>query len=446
MDTNKFNYQELIEKIKLLEEENRKLVSKLVSLKDKAHENEKFRAFFHDHPANFLLIDPSDGRILDANRTASDFYGYTLSQMKSMNISQLNTLSPSQIHEELQAVKNKTKNHYYFKHRLANGEIRDIEAFVSPIEWEGTIVIVSLNVDITERKQAEETLGKNDFELKEQNREYEKLTNELIQMNEQLLKAKDKAEEADKLKSAFLSNMSHEIRTPMNAIKGFAELLNRPDLTEDKRSTYTKIINQRTDILLNIINDLLDISKLEAGQLTLVEVQDDLNLLFNDLYQFFEVQKEYHEPSPVSLKFRNYLNKDQSFISADFFRLQQILINMIKNALKFTQSGYIEFGCKRINESTLLFYVEDTGMGIPKDKQEIIFKPFRQANETYLSREFGGTGLGLSIVKGLVKLMKGRIWVASELNKGTAFYFTLPYKPVSSLQRDGTEIQQMTRD
>ncbi len=255
-----------------------------------------------------------------------------------------------------------------------------------------------------------------------------------------LIKAKERAEESDRLKSAFLANMSHEIRTPMNAIKGFAQLLEEEDLTHDKKCKYSKIINQRTDDLLTLINDLLDIAKIEAGQLNIVPKQDDLNNLLNEIFQFFKTQQEYVDPKPITLKYINELTDLQSLVLADFFRLRQIFINLVNNALKFTSVGYVIFGCRLHDNNTLLFYVEDSGIGIPEDKYALVFEPFRQVNESHLSQNYGGTGLGLSIVKGLVELMKGRIWIESQPKLGTKIYFTIPYTPTIFVN-DHAEIQ-----
>lgn len=254
-------------------------------------------------------------------------------------------------------------------------------------------------------------------------------------MEQDLIKAKDKAEESDRLKSAFLANMSHEIRTPMNAIKGFAQLLERTDMQEAKKYKFTQIISQRTDDLLTLINDLLDIAKIEAGQLTLVEQRDNVNNLFNEIFQFFKAQQDISEPKPVELSFKNELSWTENYICTDFFRLRQILINLINNALKFTEQGCVIFGCKLNQNNELLFYVKDSGLGIPEDKYSLIFEPFRQVNEAFLSKKKGGTGLGLSIVKGLVELMQGKVWFESEYGKGTTFFFTLPFNQTPILEQ-----------
>jgi len=243
----------------------------------------------------------------------------------------------------------------------------------------------------------------------------------------ELIKAKNKAEESDRLKSAFLANMSHEIRTPMNAIKGFAQLLEDPDLTQEKRRQFITIINQRTDDLLMLINDILDTAKIEAGQMSISETIEDISNLFNDIFQFFNTQQELNHDQSVELKFINELKSDQYVFSADFFRLRQIFINLINNSIKFTNKGHIYFGCRLIENNTLLFFVEDTGIGIPDEKKDLVFAPFRQLNDNHISRQQSGTGLGLSIVKGLIKLMNGKVWFESEIGNGTTFFFTIPY-------------------
>jgi PAS domain S-box-containing protein len=255
----------------------------------------------------------------------------------------------------------------------------------------------------------------------------------------ELIKAKEKAEESDRLKSAFLANMSHEIRTPMNAIKGFSQLLEDPELIDSKKLTYIKIINQRTDDLLTLINDLLDIAKIEAGQLVISEKNENIGNLLQEVYQFFSSQLENKTAKSVTIKFDNQLPKLNNNISADFFRLRQVLINLISNALKFTSVGHICFGCKMQNESTIEFFVEDTGIGIPEEKYYMVFEPFRQVNELYLSKKQGGTGLGLSIVKGLIELMKGEVWFNSKVGFGTTFYFTIPYKHANYIS-ENTEV------
>jgi PAS domain S-box-containing protein len=310
--------------------------------------------------------------------------------------------------------------------------------YFSPIYSNNIIIgITCFSLNITEQMRDQQLLEESQELLKIQNDEYLEANNDLLLANKQIKEtseelkiAKEKAEESDKLKSAFLANMSHEIRTPMNAIKGFAQLLETPNLSQDKISKYTRIINQRTDDLLTLINDLLDISKIEANQLVIQESNSNINSLFAEIYDFFKAHLESNERQDLSIKYINELNDNQSNFKLDFFRLRQILINIINNAIKFTPRGYVNFGCKLKDTSTLLFYVEDTGIGIAPENYGIVFERFRQANDGKFTKEYSGTGLGLSIVKGLIELMNGSIWFESEFGKGTTFYFSLPYKPI----------------
>ncbi len=240
-----------------------------------------------------------------------------------------------------------------------------------------------------------------------------------------------KAEESDRLKSAFLANMSHEIRTPMNAILGFSGLLTIPTYSDDKKKFFVNIIEARTMDLLRIVNDLMDISKLDAGQMKIYSKDDDLGSIFNLLHEYYvkSTQESIEGVKDIEIINNYCLNKEEGFIHSDFVRINQILTNLIDNAIKFTQKGFIEFGCS-IRNDELLFYVKDTGIGIPKDKLHLIFGRFRQVDEKS-TRTHGGSGLGLAISKGLLDIMNGEIWVESQVNKGSTFYFTLPYKPVT---------------
>jgi PAS domain S-box-containing protein len=247
-------------------------------------------------------------------------------------------------------------------------------------------------------------------------------------INKELIAAKEKAEESDRLKSAFLANMSHEIRTPMNAVIGFTEILLKPDLPANKKERFASLIKQRSQDLLRIIEDVLDISKLEAGQMKMIENDISLSILMNEIYEYYRLKKEKLEnQSELTLKLSIDPELKQSRIKSDSLRLKQILNNLLDNAFKFTSKGYIEFGCRLESKTKITFFVKDTGIGIPLNKQKIIFDPFRQAEDLVFTRQYGGVGLGLSIVKGMVNLMKGKIWVDSKPNEGTTFFVTVPY-------------------
>ena len=241
--------------------------------------------------------------------------------------------------------------------------------------------------------------------------------------------AKQKAQESDKLKSAFLTNLSHEIRTPMNGIVGFSQLMNEPDTSEDKRTQYAKIINESGKQLLNIINDIIDISKIESGQIDINLHKVSLNQMLYELHGFYKpmlAQKD------VDLFMIKGFSDKESVIISDGTKLQQILNNLIGNAYKFTSQGYIEFGYY-LKGKFIEFYVKDTGMGIMPEFQDKIFERFSQEKSGWEQKQ-SGTGLGLSISKAYAELMGGKIWLKSKHGAGTTFYFTIPFKPTSATQ------------
>lgn len=242
------------------------------------------------------------------------------------------------------------------------------------------------------------------------------------QMEQELEDAKKKAEESDKLKSAFLANMSHEIRTPLNGILGFSEILRRRNLQAEKRQFYTEIINSNGKQLLKIISDIIDISKIESGQIKLEETHCYVKDMLVELFTIFENDLNVKGKNNISLKLELPENASDVRILCDELRVRQVLSNLLANAIKFTYQGSIVFGyCIRGNN--IEFFVRDTGIGIKFEYQKMVFERFRQANEG-VSREFGGTGLGLAISKSFVELMGGKIWVDSKEGEGSEFRFS----------------------
>ncbi len=276
------------------------------------------------------------------------------------------------------------------------------------------VKLVGSVADITERKQNEEALSL----------------------------AKEKAEESDRLKSAFLANMSHEIRTPMNGILGFADLLKKPGLTGDEQKYYIEIIKKSGNRMLNIINDIVDISKIESGLMKLHIEESNINEQFEYAYTFFKPEAD---AKGIKLSYRSILPPEEAIIRTDREKLYAILTNLVKNAIKYTNEGDIEFGFvskgsanlsqdKWLSEPVeLQFYVKDTGIGVPKDRQAAIFDRFIQADITDLMAR-QGAGLGLAISRAYVEMLGGKIWVESEEGKGSTFYFTLPYIPEPALE------------
>jgi signal transduction histidine kinase len=246
-------------------------------------------------------------------------------------------------------------------------------------------------------------------------------------IEEQLMISKEKAEESEKLKTAFLNNMSHEIRTPLNAIMGFSELIVNPDLTRAQRENFSVFIKRGTTDLLDTIEDILIVSRIQVGQVNLEMSKDNINDLVCGLKDYYIAQLSSQKTNKhLEILYTSELDNDNSLITSDFRHLRQILNKLISNAVKFTERGVIELVCKKLDTGDLQFSVKDTGCGIPPEKRKIIFDPFRQVEEAYLNKKNDGTGLGLSIAKGLVQLMNGRIWFDSEVGKGSTFYFTIP--------------------
>ncbi|MCF8302936.1 MAG: response regulator [Bacteroidales bacterium] len=243
---------------------------------------------------------------------------------------------------------------------------------------------------------------------------------------QELMIARHKAEESDRLKSAFLANMSHEIRTPINAIVGFAEMLRSPDADEHEKPEYTDIIRNNSLDLLNLINDLLEISKIEAGQVSINKEACIINAVIDEIIIPYREKLKTKYPGKVEIKVKKGL-PDNAVVYTDSRRMKQVLINLLDNAVKFTSEGYIALRY-HVKKDNLIFEVEDTGIGIEAGKQHLVFERFWQLQES-TGRKFGGAGLGLSISKTLVELLGGKIWVKSQENHKTCFCFTLPYEP-----------------
>ncbi len=313
---------------------------------------------------------------------------------------------------------------------------------------ERTVLIQKKSVEINEQnillKEAHEEMEAQNEELTAQNEElyetysalqsvndelqrYKHNLEEMVeQKTSELLKAKDKAEEADRLKSAFLANMSHEIRTPMNGILGFLGLIEQKTLSPEKQKEYLKIINSNSQRLLKLIDDILDISKLEVGQLKIIKTSCQLNEIMQELDVFYNEAVLRSPKKKLTLMLDDSESIPNFAAHIDSSRVKQILSNLIDNAIKFTEYGYIKYGYS-LQGNDILFFVEDTGVGMDENQLNVVFERFRQADEN-VAQKYGGTGLGLAISKNMISLMGGRIWATSQPGKGSTFFFTIPYE------------------
>jgi len=290
------------------------------------------------------------------------------------------------------------------------------------------------------KKTGEDKHFDREQQLKRQNEELISLNEDLAEsyrqiqiINEQLINAKEKAVESDHLKSAFLANMSHEIRTPMNGIIGFAHMLTEKGLDHDSLNQYVSIINNCSYQLLTIMDDIIDISKIEAGQLLINNTQVNINTLILELQSFYA---PIAQEANIELAISTGLDDENSIIISDPVRLRQVLNNLINNAIKFTSHGKISFGYD-VKLADLEFFVSDTGIGIAPEYHKLIFERFRQVEQSE-TRNFRGTGLGLAICKALVNLMSGEIWVESIPDLGSTFFFRIPYKVLKNVNQPKT--------
>lgn len=286
---------------------------------------------------------------------------------------------------------------------------------------------LSYALDKIDVEKSEETIKKNlldkERELLNTNEELKESNERIKKVNHELITAREKAEESDRLKSAFLANMSHEIRTPMNAIIGFSDLMNKNGITKTEIKEFTSIIVNKSNELLQLLNDIVDISKIESNTVTLNMETFSLQNFLHEIFLIYHKRLEQNGKN-IKLIYKLPQQTEQLLISTDSFKLRQIFTNLIENALKFTDEGEIVFGCKSINNNHLICFVSDTGCGIEEKYQESIFKIFRQAdNQLYSNNR--GTGLGLAICRGNAHLLGGDIWVRSTPGKGSWFYFCI---------------------
>jgi PAS domain S-box-containing protein len=398
----------------------------------------RYRRLFESAKDGILILDVETGNIIDANPYIIKIIDFPLNEIIGRKLWEIG-LFRNKEQSELAFTELKTKGYIRFEDMpipRRNGKITEVE-FISNVYLENNKKVIQCNIrDITERKLAEEAMKESEQNLKKQNADYiilnnrytilnEELTqslNHIQKINDELNKAKVKAEESDKLKSAFLANMSHEIRTPMNAIMGFSDFLLQPDLPKEKLESFVQIINASCLQLMSVISDIIDISKIESGQITIEPELVDVNRIMDEL---LETYKKAVELKNLRLLYSCSRPNEVIQIKTDGNRIKQVICNLMNNALKFTTKGEIEFGYT-LKEDFIEFYVKDTGIGIASENHALVFQRFRQVEKTNY-HIYGGNGLGLSISKALVEKLGGSITVNSILGQGSTFTFTIPY-------------------
>ncbi|WP_051444939.1 PAS domain S-box protein [Desulfocurvus vexinensis] len=487
-----------------------------------------FRALFMDSSMVMLLVEPGTGRIVEANHAASAYYGWTRDELKARSVLDINTLPPQEVRAAMREAKAAGRRHFSFRHRLASGEVRDVEVYSGPVSMQGCEMLYSCIIDVTARREAEERLRRSE-EFQQaiiacspvalysvdmggnvlswnssaerifgwgagevlgrplpivgsaQQEEFASLRQRVLagetllgmelvrnrkdgskvhislsttsvldrdgapigilgaaqditarkQAEAELLHAKEAAEAASQAKSEFLANMSHEIRTPLNGLMGMLQLLETTAL-HDEQGEYVGLAKQSCTRLTRLLSDILDLSRVEAGKLSLqakpfalADVVDQLKGIFRPMARQAGLRFECHiDPAVPAL------------VVGDEVRLEQVLMNLLGNAFKFTTSGSVTLEAYRLpprapGQCRVLFSVADTGIGIPGEDIDKLFKPFSQVSEGF-TRKYQGAGLGLVICKRLVELMGGNIAVDSEPGAGTTMFFCCTFQALDA--------------
>lgn len=394
------------------------IATEITDRKNAENELNKFKFMIENSGQEVYLVKP-EGELVYVNKAVAESLKYSRDEIMKMRIADFDPEYGKNYFQHFKELKEKELAPFETSHIDKNGSIIPKEIKSRYLKIEENEFVCGFGSDISNRKTTESELVRQKDEIALKNQEYLKLNEELRNAVSELNEAKNKAEESDKLKSAFLANISHEIRTPMNGLIGFAQMISKPQLTEEKRIKYAEIINNSCKQLLSIVNDILDISRIETNQVQLYNEEINLVGLMNEIFDFYSpaVYKK-------GLEFRiNYSGiSDQAKLISDYLKIKQVLSNLLNNAIKYTEKGSIEIGCI-CRKCFVEFYIKDTGSGIKQEYHQVIFDRFRQADNKPV---IGGTGLGLAICKAYIEKLGGSISLESEFGSGSRFFFTLP--------------------
>ncbi|MFP4317337.1 MAG: PAS domain S-box protein [Desulfovibrionales bacterium] len=380
--------------------------------------SELYKSLFEKNLSVMLLIDPESGSIVDANNAAAEYYGFSVEKLKQKTIADINVLSREEVHAEMERAEREERNYFIFRHRLVSGAIRPVEVYSGPVRIQGKNLLYSIVHDISERVETRSKLMQVQENLEQRVRER---TREL--------------EKASQAKDEFLANMSHEIRTPMTGILGMTEMMLGTDLCPEARANLT-MIKDSADSLLHLINDILDLSRIEAGKIDLDTCNFNLQLRLKKLVTQFGVLAR---TKGLRLVFR-YPDATPRIVHADAERVMQIVSNLLSNAIKFTDEGTVGLTVRTVAEDSesylLCIAVSDTGIGIPEEKMKSLFQVFTQLDSSY-SKRHKGSGLGLAISKRLAEIMGGTLEVESDPGKGSTFRFRFRVEKPAAYRRSG---------
>lgn len=358
-----------------------------------------------------VFISDIKGNISFVNNTMLNMLEYnTPEELLNTNLDHLFNIpvEDKSIIHQLTTNREKTEYEVEFESRNGNKKHFMLSGNLEADKLSGIII------DITERKAADE---------------------KVVLYREELIKAKEKAEQSEKLKTAFLANMSNDILTPMNSLIGFSELLSDPDLTPKQQVEFTARINESGNHLTNLIDNIIDVAKVESGEVNMRYSECKINQVLLDLFAYYDQDLNERSKKEVTLYLKRAAKESDFTIMTEPYRLRQVLDSLLRNAVKYTESGSIEFGYSLstiedpIHSHCITFHVLDTGIGIPKEKLDNIFNRFHHKGDSYI-KQFEGAGLGLHLSKAYVELLGGKIWCKSVKNRGSEFYFTLPVRIV----------------